>query len=477
MEELPKFIGLQCKNYNNKYLRYVYEDNEAHGLQQFSSDTVVSGYAKFQVEKAKMGKGYVHIRSLYNNKYWVRRSPTEFWITANADEPDENEFTWTCTLFEPIPVDGCNNSGLTIRLRHVNLSHYLCLWRIPPPYEACMFAASPDHDESRLDIFTVFDWDSLFVLPKFIAFKGDNGKYLRKNRFQGMNYLTFDMSDISDSDVKNKVFPTSFGDGTVAIESVSYDNFWSREHCDHWVVAGSCNCNANDPNSFFFPVKISKNVVALRNLGDNLFCKRYDDKGVVDGLSAISPTITLEAKLEVYELVSQRAIGNVEFHLLDGRIYDKKVITVATGFAENRSDQPDVIAVKLSYNNTRVSAWSSTVSVKLNVETCVIESSIPIIFEETLAIGPESFSGEYDWGEDKNLTKKVETVHKVLVQPCSKVRVNLVATQASYDVPFSYTQNDTLISSNLITTYKMEDGIYKGVNLYNFKFEETDCGC
>lgn len=136
-----------------------------------------------------------------------------------------------------------------------------------------------------------------------------------------------------------------------------------------------------------------------------------------------------------------------------------------------------MIAVKLSYNNTRVSAWSSTVSVKLNVETCVIESSIPIIFEETLAIGPELFSGEYDWGEEKNLTKKVETVHKVLVQPCSKVRVNLVATQASYDVPFSYTQNDTLISSNLITTYKMEDGIYKGVNIYNFKFEETDCGC
>lgn len=129
-----------------------------------------------------------------------------------------------------------------------------------------------------------------------------------------------------------------------------------------------------------------------------------------------------------------------------------------------------MIDVKLSYNDTRVSAWSSTVSAKLDVETSVIKSSVPIIFEETLAIGPELFSGEYDWGEDTNLTKKVDTVHKVLVQPCSNVRVNLVATQASYDVPFSYTQNDTLISGEKISL-NMEDGIYKGVNLYNFKFE------
>ena len=350
--ELPEFIGLQCKNYNNKYLRYIYEDNEAHGLHQFSSDTVVSGYAKFKVEKANIGNGYVHIRSLYNNKYWVRRSPTEWWITANADEPDENECTWTCTLFEPIQVDSCNNSGLTIRLRHVQLGHFLCLWRIPPPYEACLFAASTDHDESHLDIFTVFDWDSLFVLPKHIAIKGDNGCYLRKNRFQGMNYLTFDCTNISNKDVAIEVFDTSFGDGTITIKSVCFDNFWSRERCEHWVVAGSCNCNANDPNNLFFPIKVSNNVVALRNMGDSLFCKRYTDEGVISGLSAVSSTITVEAKLEVYELVAYRAIENVQFCLSDGRIYDKKVITVATGFAENRLNiilLPFSFAFNISY--------------------------------------------------------------------------------------------------------------------------------
>ncbi|CAK9328580.1 unnamed protein product [Citrullus colocynthis] len=469
--QLPKFIGLKSNNYNDKYLRYIHEDSAAHGLHQFSSGVALSGYAKFEVEQAKIGNGLVHIRSVYNNKYWVRRSSSEWWIAANADEPEEDQSKWTCTLFEPIRADGCDcDGGLTIRLRHVQLGHFACLWRVPLPYEACLYAASANHDQSLLDIFPIFDWDSLFILPKHIAFKADNvtGSYLRGKRFQEMNYLTFNGTDISSCAVANEVFATTLGDGTVAIKSLFFDKFWSRG-CDNWVVGGSCNSDHNDPNTLFFPTKVGNNVVALRNLGNQLFCKRFTDEGVINGLSAVIPTITPEAQFQVYELVATREIENVEFRLSDGRIYDKKVITVATGVAETRLLQPTVVDVKLAYDDKKVSAWSSTVSMKLDVETSIIKSSIPVIFDDKLAIGPE-FSGEYEWGEAKNLTKKVETVHKVLVQPLTKVRVNLVATQASYDVPFSYTQNDTLINGQNITL-NMEDGIYKGINLYNFKFE------
>ncbi|CAK9327296.1 unnamed protein product [Citrullus colocynthis] len=104
--ELPKFIGLKS-NYKNKYyLRYIHEDCEVHGLLKFSSDTAVSGYAKFGVEEAKMGNGLVHIRSVYNNKYWVPWSTHHHWIAANADEPNEDISKWSCTLFEPILVNG-----------------------------------------------------------------------------------------------------------------------------------------------------------------------------------------------------------------------------------------------------------------------------------------------------------------------------------------------------------------------------------
>lgn len=465
--ELPKFIGLKS-NYNKKYLRYIHEDSEVHGLYQFSGDVAVSGYAKFEVEQAKIGNGLVHIRSVYNNKYWVRWSSNHWWIAANADEPDEDQSKWSCTLFEPIRVDGGGDNGPTIRLRHVQLGHFACLWRASPPYDSCLFAGSAEPNKELLDVFPIFDWDSLLVLPKHIAFKGDNGtdSYLRGRKIQGTNYLIFKGTDTGSSAVANEVFATSIGDSTIRIKSLFFDKFWSRNESG-WIVAEGWNSDPNDPNTLFFPTKVSNNVVALRNLGNQLFCKRFTNK-ITGGLSAIIPTITLEAKLEVHELVASREIKNVEFFLRDGRIYDKKVIIVATGSAENRLKQPTIIDVKLSYDDPSTSTWSSTVSVKLGVKTS-IKSSIPIIFEEKLAIGSE-FSGEIEWGEAKNLTKSVETVHKVLVQPLSKVTVNLVATQASCDVPFSYIQNDTLINGQNITL-NMEDGIYKGINLYNFQFQ------
>ncbi|CAK9327298.1 unnamed protein product [Citrullus colocynthis] len=409
----------------------------------FNVDTAVSGYAKFEVEQAKMENGLVHIRSVYNNKYWVRWSPHHWWIAADLQQ-------WSHDSPPSCPT----------RPLYMSLASQ-------PSLLLLLVCRSTNPDKSHLDIFPIFDWDSLFILPKYIAFKDDpaTDSYLRGKRFQGMNYLTFNGADISSCAVANEVFNTTSA------------RFWSRG-CGNWVVAGDCIPNPNDPNTLFFPIKVSNNVVALHNMGNQLFCKRFTGEGIIGGLSAVIPTITPEAKLEVYELVVSKKIENVEFCLSDKRIYDKKVTTIATGIAENRLQQPTMIDVKLSYNDTRVSSWSSTVSMKLDVETSIIKSSVPTIFEDKLAIGSE-FSGEYEWGEAKNLTKKVDTVHRVLVQPLRKVRVNLVATQASYDVPFSYTQNDTVINGQNITL-NMEDGIYNGVNIYNFKFDQESsqlCQC
>ena len=58
---LPKYVVLKSK-YNNKYLRYIHEDVEVHRFLQFSGEEVVSPYSKYQVERAKIGKGLVNIR-------------------------------------------------------------------------------------------------------------------------------------------------------------------------------------------------------------------------------------------------------------------------------------------------------------------------------------------------------------------------------------------------------------------------------
>ncbi|XP_068328102.1 uncharacterized protein [Pyrus communis] len=122
-------------------------------------------------------KGLVHIRCCYNNKYWVRWSQTHHWIVAGADEPQADESKWSCTLFEPVYVDE-HDPAQGVSLRHVQLRNYACLWRTGPPYESCLFAGSETPDNDLCDVCLIVDWESLLVLPKHIALKGDNGKYL-----------------------------------------------------------------------------------------------------------------------------------------------------------------------------------------------------------------------------------------------------------------------------------------------------------
>ncbi|KAI9112662.1 hypothetical protein K1719_016328 [Acacia pycnantha] len=64
----------------------------------------------------------------------------------------------------------------------------------------------------------------------------------------------------------------------------------------------------------------------------------------------------------------------------------------------------------------------------------------------------------------------LEPVYKVTVPPMTMVTVSLLTTRGSCDVPFSYTQRDTLTNGQQVT-YNMDDGIYTGINSFNFKYE------
>ncbi|GFY94439.1 hypothetical protein Acr_09g0008850 [Actinidia rufa] len=426
---LPRFVVLKS-NYNSKYLRYINEDVQVHGFLQFSGEEVVSPYVKYEVEMAKNGKGLVHIRCCYNNKYWVRWSSSHWWIVAGADEPDEDQSKWSCTLFEPVYAD---DAKTIVRFRHVQLGHNACLWRAAPPHESCLFAGSAQPDKDLCDVYTIIDWESLLILPKHIAFKGDNGNYLSARWIEGYRYLQFASSDIGDPTVGNEMTPPA----TTPI------------HC-------------------FWPIKVDNNIVALRNLGNNNFCKRLTTEGKTSCLNAAVSSISREARLEVCELVISRNIYNVNFRLMDARIYNQNVLTMATGNAINRSQEPNTIDMKLSYTDTRSSTWNANISLKLGVKTSV-QTGIPLIAEGKVEISAE-FSGAYQWGETQSSTTVMETVYKVTVPPMTMVKVSLLATKGSCDVPFSYSQRDTLINGQQ-TTHHMDDGVYTGMNCFNFKYE------
>ncbi|CAL1383678.1 unnamed protein product [Linum trigynum] len=112
----------------------------------------------------------------------------------------------------------------------------------------------------------------------------------------------------------------------------------------------------------FWPVKVGKSAIALRNYNNSYFCKRLTTEGKPSCLNAGVSTISKEAQIGVEELVISRSIYDVDFCLMDARIYDQSVITMATGVTSNMSSNPNMVRAQLSYTNTKSNTWSRNVS-------------------------------------------------------------------------------------------------------------------
>ncbi|KAI8553381.1 hypothetical protein RHMOL_Rhmol05G0011300 [Rhododendron molle] len=275
---LPRFALFQTMwDYPERYMRYIHEDVGLHGFLQFSGEEIVSSYSKFQIEWAKTTpagdeNGFVHIRCCYNNKYWVAKSSSDPCIIAGADEPNDNQSQCYDTRY----------------------------------------------------LFAITDWELLLILPKNITLKGDNGLYLSARWIEGHQYLQFASSDNGDPTVWNEVFITK--NGSVRIKNNHFIKFWRCSR--NWIWADSDDTTTGNLDTLFCPVKVGDDVIALRNLGNNSFCKRLSTEGKTSCLNAAVTTISREARLVVEELVISRKIDNVKFRLLDARIYDQNIITM-----------------------------------------------------------------------------------------------------------------------------------------------------
>ncbi|XP_022156054.1 uncharacterized protein LOC111023023 [Momordica charantia] len=464
MALLPKYVGLRSLA-DDLYLRFVKEDVQIHGYVKYDSHDVVTPYTKYEVEPAKVGKRYVNIRCCYSNKYWVRPSMNSRYVVAAADEPNEDESNWSCTLFEPIHDSG----NQAYRIKHVQLGFNTCSSRDGSIHNECLFIMTSSAPPRNFgDLHIVMDWESFFIFPKHVAFKGGNrGKFLKAIWLQRHEYQEFSANDMADPAVGNEVSFTRHGD--VRIKSNHFGKFWRLS--PNWIWADSTDPTANNKHTLFKPVKVANNIVALRNLGNNHFCIGLTTEGKTDCLNAWVSTITNEARMEIHELVLSRSIYNVDFHLFDARIYGENIIAMANGNAVNNTNEPNTITIRFSYTNRVTNTWSSTLSAKLGVKA-TFRAGIPVIAQGRVTISAE-FSGEYTWGETRETTDEIETTHTVVVPPMTKMTVSLLATQGYCDVPFSYYQRDVLMNGETVIEL-YEDGLYTGANCYNFKYEAKD---
>ncbi|WOG85675.1 hypothetical protein DCAR_0104866 [Daucus carota subsp. sativus] len=461
---LPRFVEFRSQN-SNKLLRYVKEDGAVKGYVQFYGDFVGSADAKFEVHRSTTVNGLVHIRSCYNNKFLQVLDKAPNLLAAKADKPDEDQSSRSCTLLRPTSVNG---NPKTIRLTHVNLKLNLCLWRgTDPAYYACVAAYYSDPDAGSCDVFNVIDWQSLVILPKYIALKGDNNKFVTTIWYYGKCYLQFSATNLDDDPLSagNEIVQTS--NGNISIRNLNWDKYWRSD--PHIIYADSTVPTSND--ALFQPVKCSEDTIALRSIANNYFCTMMTNEIMKDCLTVGSTAITSFAKFKVSEFVVSKTIENINFRLMDARIYDENMLVMVSSTYANQGNSTQEQTFELSYRNKRSSTWNCNLSVKGSFEAS-FKAGIPFIEDGKITFKLEA-SEQYTWGKTKEAEEKISTSYKVTIAPKTKVTVRIVATRGICDVPFCYDQRDVLYTGETVIT-QMDDGVYTGVNNYSIYTEEKE---
>ncbi|KAG4156647.1 hypothetical protein ERO13_D02G009400v2 [Gossypium hirsutum] len=467
---LPRFIVLKSPGAET-YLGSKHDNGKYNGYAEFTEPKVVSANAKFEVEFAK--DGLVHIRSCTNNKYlkrthnpYITEKPNEeYWITVTADKPEEDQSKESCTLFKPILEDPVYKN---FRFVHVQSGCYLCLWPLAKSELGRGVLANNNHvDANRDDIFKVIDWESLVILPRYVAFKGNNDMFLRLTQVEGHPYLEFSSADVGAGSVPMEVFYMKNGD--IRIKPVSSDKFWRRS--PNWIWADSNDTKGTDKDTLFRAFKVDSKTIALLNFGNNNFCKRLTTEGKTSCLNAAVPSITREAFLMVQEPVLSRQIYNLRYDTENARVYNEKVLVVAKNSATNRTTQANTLDVKLSYTETSTSTWLAHLTLGLETKA-TFQVGVPLIGEAGVEISSKFETG-IEWGETKTTTTMMEVNHQVHVPPMTKVTVNLLMSHGVCDVPFVFTQKDTLYNGTVVTT-DVIGNTFTGTNYYNIQYDTKE---
>ncbi|XP_052882322.1 uncharacterized protein LOC108475105 [Gossypium arboreum] len=444
---------------------------EYKGYAEFTETKVVSPNAKFEVEFAK--DGLVHIRSCTTNKYLKRtHNPSitgkpneEYWITITADKPQEDQSKESCTLFKPIFEDPVYEN---CRFVHVQSGCYLYLWPLATSELGRGVLANKNHVAvNGDDIFEVIDWESLVILPRYVAFKGNNDMFLRLTQVEGHPYLEFSGADVGAGSVPMEVFYMKNGD--IRIMPLSSDRFWRRS--PNWIWADSNDTEGTNKDTLFSAFKVDSKTIALLNLGNNNFCKRLTTEGKTNCLNAAVPSITREAFLMVQEPVLSRQIYNLRYDIENARVYNEIVRVVANNSAINRTTQASTLDVKLSYTETSTSTWLAYFTLGLETKA-TFQVGVPLIGKAGVEISSKYETG-IEWGETKTTVTMMEVNHQVQVPPMTKVTVYLLMSHGVCDVPFVFTQRDTLYNGNVVTT-DVIGNTYTGANYYNIQYDTKE---
>ncbi|PRQ29243.1 putative clostridium epsilon toxin ETX/ mosquitocidal toxin MTX2, Agglutinin [Rosa chinensis] len=390
--------------------------------------------------------GLVHIRCSQNRKFLRTRIEGDVYLSPEADEPEEDQSKWSCTLFEPqAAVDGNPDKA---RLFHVQAKRYATVLD-----DGGVRFFKLDDGQSDQGIFDITDWQSLVILPKHVAFKANNNLYLQLGESNQLRFVS------TDKGIPASWFEVSTdGDGMVKIKCYknnSYLRFGGSDY-SNWIFADGGS--ASKPPTLFLPIKVDTSAAALKCLGNDKFCALHTyEYDYTDGLNApdTSTSISNLSRWGLEELVLSRRIYNADFDLKNAIIYGETPVTMATANASNNTSAENTVEFKFAYKDGKSSTWKASHSWMIGMSVSA-SFKIPFIGGTDVTAQAE-YSGSYEWGETITSENTLETTYKATVPANTSITVSLMATKGSCDVPYSM-MGCTRVSIHTISATRLQHG-------------------
>ncbi|XP_047084895.1 uncharacterized protein LOC124696173 [Lolium rigidum] len=445
---------------------------------------------KFYLEPSKLHPELLHVRCADGNKYLVAQEhDTTLFITANADEPEEDITKPSCTLFN---FSNTEYNAFTI-IKHKNKNIMVSLFDQHGGDGSDNICMQLRRDYYGNALFRVVRLSEQKELPKYVRIKGSNDKYLQPTN-SDIRFYNADNSECwfhdfrgSDGNDKEVIFETFTDDfGLIRFRHYPWGNVCrSVDPGDGKGIA----CTVHDWNyeidtnisqdtiykvvdSLFKVVIKEGNNIALQSVSNGKFCKLLttDMHLTFPGhhykwhplQASASSSYPRETTLRIEEAAKSRQIYDVQYRFEGQKIRDAIQVSRHQVIGTNVTSQTIHLTNTVEMFNSVESRWDSMVSLDVGVKTSM-SVDFPGIAEFSSEIHVD-FHGEYSWGKTEGNSKKSTTTVEYNVPPMSRIVCTIYAKVVEIDVPFSYKVKDILFDGKEGPPRQMHDGMYRGVN-------------
>ncbi|XP_074273744.1 uncharacterized protein LOC141597259 [Silene latifolia] len=432
---LPQVVAF--KHSETGHFLAVVADGPLKDHLEFNADVdQLSQCVQFIVEMADNNMD-VHLKSCYNNNYLSRESDEyKAFITATASQPVVDTGAWNCTLFRPFASAG--SDGTKLYLYKLSVS---AVGESEHENGARQYLRIAAPGGPQVHLLAVDCTTPVVTLPKYVSFKGDNGKFLQafieESGYRA--YSVFKSDDCTDTRTVYEIVPVD--NRIIRIKSYHFDAFLAKVHDD--LIQGNFYPDTGD-NALFEIVKRPENAstVIIRNMGNNMFCTRtpsniskWPDYLIANGTDGDAK----EAHIEVVEPVVSREINPspTDYRMAEAVLYDRESLDMDHKIVTNTFTVPAQWQMKFTFTKSRTSSWDNMETIKWDGSS-ILRTHVPQIIGDNEVVLRDTYSGPCTWGQpiDRFVTFIIH--HEVVVPPKTSIYATLVAKKSTCKVPFSF---------------------------------------